>query len=71
MHTIRANYQVHIWQSCMMTMTHIPSSDGFGWTVQDAELMINWSEENAAPDVVLELMLCKNIQEGEVQLRVE
>ena len=39
-------------------MAHIPSPDGFGWKLLEGELHVNWTEENAAPDVVLEFMSC-------------
>ena len=58
MHIQRANYQAHIWRSCMTTMAHVPPPDGFGWKLSANELLINWSTENAAPDVVLEFLSC-------------
>ena len=39
-------------------MDSIPPPDGIGWKLQSGELYIDWTDESAAPDVVLEFMSC-------------
>ena len=42
----------------METMDSTPPPRGFGWTLNSGELYIDWSDENAAPDEVLEFLCC-------------
>ena len=57
-HILHANYQAYIWRSCLSSMENIPLPEGFGWKVNQGELLIDWTDDKAAPDVVLGLMPC-------------
>ena len=58
-HILRANYQAFIWRCSLTKMENIPHPQGYGWKLNnDNELQIDWNEENAAPDAVLELISC-------------
>ena len=51
--------QAFIWRCCLTKMENIPHPQGYGWKLNNGnELRIDWNEENAAPDAVLELISC-------------
>ena len=48
-------------------MENIPLPEGFGWKVNQGELLIDWTDDKAEPDVVLGLMsfTCKKVCDRE------
>ena len=59
-HTCRANYQSAIWRRSLENQPYIPRPfDGHGWNQTDSGLAITWYIGDAAPSVVLSLLVCK------------
>ena len=58
-HAMRANYQTAIWKASLQQDAEVPSPDGHGWSVEEDEIRITWSTEQAAPSNILALTSCK------------
>ena len=56
-HIERANYQTAVWYQSLSSQMNIPSSVGNSW-IMDGEYKILWMTLPAAPDSLLEIVLC-------------
>jgi len=57
-HSKRANYQCAIWKRSLEAFPFIPSPVGYGWSLENGELHIDWSTAAPAPEIVMELLSC-------------
>ena len=59
-HTMRANYHAGIWRCCLQQHPLVSSPVKCGWVRNDVgQLTVEWMRGYPAPDVVLQLLLCK------------
>ena len=49
-HILRANYQAAIHRRSLEQLPEIPTPTGYGWTLQDGNLLIKWGDLPPAPD---------------------
>ena len=57
-HIKRANYQMLIWKNACIPNLNLPSPDGNGWKMLDGEIVSQFMNNKAAPNVILELNVC-------------
>ena len=57
-HLLRANYQTFIWRRCLINKPLIPQPTDNGWHKKDHQLLPRLTTIPAAPDTLLELIIC-------------
>ena len=57
-HFFRLNYQSFVWRNSLKDLNDLPSPVEYGWKIKREDLVIDWTDEKAAPDTVLELLFC-------------
>ena len=57
-HTQRANFQAAIWRRALEQDPDVPSPDGYGWTISDNCINIDWMSLPPAPEALLDLVIC-------------
>ena len=56
--TLRAHYQLMVWNSDTVANPELPSPDGYGWKLDDEEWVPIMTEQLPAPNAVLHLVKC-------------
>ena len=59
MHVLRACYQTCIWKHSLLAQRDVQPPIGYGWKLEDNQIIINWGYDKAAPDEILEFMACR------------
>lgn len=57
-HLKRANYQVHIWKKALTSVQNLPSPEGYGWKIEDGQLLPILMTKQPAPKEITELVTC-------------
>ena len=57
-HTKRANFQAAIWRRALEADPRVPSPDGYGWTITDGIISIDWMSLPPAPEALLDMIVC-------------
>lgn len=57
-HTQRANFQAAIWRRALEADPSTPSPDGYGWTITDGIISIDWMSLPPAPEALLDMIVC-------------
>lgn len=57
-HTQRANFQAAIWHRALEADPRVPSPDGYGWTITDDVIRIDWMSLPPAPEALLDMIVC-------------
>jgi hypothetical protein len=55
---LRVNYQAAIWQHCLLKDPDVPCPVGYGWKLDNHQIVIDWMSGQPAPTPMLELLSC-------------
>jgi len=56
-HVLRANYQTYIWKHADQATMDMPSPDGCGWAVDEANLLhVDWTDGDIIPKDVIDIL---------------
>ncbi len=58
-HIVRVNYEAYVRKKATSSIINAPSPIGFGWVMTGEDIEIQWSTLEAAPDSILECVICK------------
>ena len=58
-HILRVNYEAYIRKRSTTCVIDAPFPVGFGWVLNGEDISIQWSTLEAAPDSILECVICK------------
>ena len=58
-HVKKANYQCAIWKKSFEPSPYVPTPVGFGWSMENDILVVNWDDVLPASEAVMVLLSCE------------